>query len=66
MAFISLLAVLVPVKFVVTGGSRYCAHTYLLKCMTSLWMECVSPKREFDKWHNLLRLLGECKDNGVN
>jgi hypothetical protein len=41
------------------------AHNKVYKGVTGLWEECVCPKREFEEWHRLDCLMGECVECGV-
>jgi hypothetical protein len=49
----------------VGGDEGCCAHAKIYKRLTLLWMECVCPKQELDKWHKLACLMGTCDDCGV-
>jgi hypothetical protein len=33
--------------------------------VTKLWEDCVCPKGEFEEWHKLACLMGDCVDYGV-
>lgn len=41
------------------------AHTHVFERLTLLWLACVCPKGELDKWHNLECVMGRCQDCGV-
>jgi hypothetical protein len=43
-----------------TSNCQACMEVY--KVVTPLWEECLCPKLEFQEWHKLECLMGECLD----
>lgn len=41
------------------------AHTKMYKGVTKLWEDCACPKGDFEEWHKLDCLMGECAKCGV-
>ena len=47
-------------------GEGHCeAHSHAFERLTILWTSCLCPKGDFDKWHKLDCLMGNCVECGV-
>jgi len=43
-----------------------CAHENVFKRITLMWESCVCPKGEYDVWHRLECLMGDCSECGYH
>ena len=42
------------------------AHDRIYKHITSMWEACLCPKGEYDRWHRLECLMGDCSRCGFH
>lgn len=48
------------------GGVGCHAHDRIYKHITSMWEACLCPKGEYDRWHRLECLMGDCSRCGFH
>jgi len=49
------------------NGEGICyVHEHIFKWITLIWEACVCPKGEFDVWHRLECLMGDCNMCGFH